>query len=463
MTIVFDAHRPLLAGVAITADVPNGRHTEVSVGTLTGLATRDEDNQLVLVTNMHVMSSLFRSSTDNFRNPRGTEVMFQGRNYATDKVGDGLRYYAVTTGKDNLADVATCDLVDGVTAEFAMHSAPFPHTERVVIEGTAEPARTMERTMLGAWSGERMVTVTVPVLVDPLEVRNRQFTGVFQANGGGPRIVDGDSGAPLLLKVREGVYRMVGVMFASSERGNEQLAYAFPASVVEDAMGITFGVKLEDLDAAEQRGFTPTLYNGWEEITDFSGDALGLDAIETHGTSVHWLGTAIPSTGGTVRHRWWQAALVTVADVPIGVRLTIHGGADTNPWFTAGKVWGFRVYIRRTTDSAWQQVLSGSDILSAASFTSGSDEKAMAVAEFTVPITRNAERWFEYFKPYRRDSTGGDFEVKIEGAPVLYADRPRFPGHAPVEGDTTRKGLVDQRHPVRKPTVAATRGSTCSG
>ncbi len=284
MTIVFDAHRPLLAGVAITADVPDGRHTEVSAGTLTGLATRNEDNQLVLVTNIHVMSSLFRSSTDDFRNPRGTEVMFQGRNYATDKVGDGLRYYAVTDGNDNLADVATCDLVDGVTAEFAMHSAPFPHTERVVIEGTAEPARTMELTMLGAWSGER--TVTVPVLGEPFEVRNRRFTGVFRADGEGPRIVDGDSGAPLLLKVREGVYRMVGVMFASSERGNEQLAYAFPASVVEHVMGITFGVKLEDLDAAEQMGFTPTLYNGWEEITDFSGEALGLDAIETHGTGV---------------------------------------------------------------------------------------------------------------------------------------------------------------------------------
>ena len=450
MTATTDTHRPLLAGLRIRAGRPAGTSTDFfAAGTLTGLATRSEDNQLVLVTNMHIMSSLM-TRTD-YRNPRGTEVMFQGLDDTTDKVGDSLRYYAVTTGKDNTADVATCDLVEGVTAEFAMHSGTDPHTQRVIIEGTAEPARTMELTMLGGVTGER--TVTVDTTDESFTHRGMRFANMFRVNAGA-RAELGDSGAPLLLKVREGVYRMVGVAFARM-RTSPHLVWAFPASAAEFAMGITFGVKLEDLDAAEQSGFIPSLYSGWEAVADFSDETLGLDAIETHGTSVHWLGTAIPSTGGTVRHRWWQAALVAVANVPIGVRLTIHGGPDTHPWFAAGQVWGFRVYIKRTADSEWQQVLSGSDILSAASFTSGSDEKAMAVAEFTVPITRNAERWLEYFQPYRRDSTGGDFEVRIEGAAVLPAGV-EYLGTLP-EGDTTARGTwssdipsVNRQRPLRE-------------
>ena len=381
---------------------------------------------------MHVMSSLM--TLTDYRNPRGTEVMFQGLDDTTDKVGDSLRYYAVTTGKDNTADVASCDLVEGVTAEFAMHSGTDPHTRRMIIEGTAEPAKTLELTMLGGVTGER--TVTVDITDESFTHRGMRFANMFRVNAGA-RAELGDSGAPLLLKVREGVYRMVGVAFARM-RTSPHLVWAFPASAAEFAMGITFGAKLENLDPTEQSGFIPSLYSGWEAVADFSDEALGLERIEVHGASVHWLGTAIPSTGGTVRHRWWQAALAAVANVPIGVRLTIHGGPDTHPWFAAGQVWGFRVYIKRTTDSEWQQVLSGSDILSAASFTSGSDEKAMAVAEFTVPITRNAERWLEYFRPYRRDNTGGDFEVKIEGAPVLPAGV-EYLGTLP-EGDTTRSG-----------------------
>ncbi len=421
-------HRPLLSGVRIWSGIREGllnRVRGIHDGTLTGLATRNNDNKLVLVTNMHNMSSLLTAG--EFQNPVGTEEMFQGYGRdSDDKVGDGLRYYSVTDGKLNTADVATLDLEDGVGGEFAMHSAPpDPHTSRLIIEGVIEPENGMTLTMLGGFSGEREGTVIETGRIET--IRGKTFSGLVRLDcGDSAPIVDGDSGAPCLYKVRDGVYRMAGIMFASreesrfleGERVTHQIAWLFPASVAQSVMGITFGVKLENLDPAEQSGFTPALYSGWEAVTDFSGETLGLDAIETHGTSAHWLGTAIPSTAGTVRHRWWQTALVAVSNVPIGVQLTIHGGPDTHPWFTAGQVWGFRVYIKRTTDSEWQQVLAGSDILSAADFTSGSDEKALAVAEFTVPITSNAERWLEYFKPYRRDSTGGDFEVKIEGAPV---------------------------------------------
>ncbi len=210
MTATTDTHRPLLAGLRIRAGRPAGTSTDFfAAGTLTGLATRSEDNQLVLVTNMHIVSSLM-TRTD-YRNPRGTEVMFQGLDDTTDKVGDSLRYYAVTTGKDNTADVATCDLVEGVTAEFAMHSGTDPHTQRVIIEGTAEPARTMELTMLGGVTGER--TVTVDTTDESFTHRGMRFASMFRVNAGA-RAELGDSGAPLLLKVREGVYRMVGVAFA---------------------------------------------------------------------------------------------------------------------------------------------------------------------------------------------------------------------------------------------------------
>ena len=431
MSVPEASHRPLLAGLKIHAGVPKGTGKDANYfasGTLTGLATRDADGKPVLVTNAHNMASR-KAET----NPVGNEVMAQGGEGASDRVGANLMYYTVTTTKNNIADIATLDPDEGVTAEFAMHSS-HPHTGRVIIEGTAEPEVDMKLVMLGGVTGERTVTV------DQVEKLVEQTTGNF-ANGFmvmSPSIgKKGDSGAPLLLKVRDGVYRMVGVMSWRSPSDHREF-WAFPASAGEFAMGITFGVKLEDLAAATQSGFTPSLYSGWEAAADFSSKALGLTAIEVSGGSKKWVGGRIPHVSNSTTPNWWDATLVTVADVPTSVRLTIHGGPDTHPWFTAGQVWGFRVYIKRTTDSAWRQVLGGSDILAAAGFTSGSDKKAMAVAELTVPITTNAERWLEYFKPYRRDSTGGDFEVRIDGAPALPAGV-EFLGTLP-EGDTTRKG-----------------------
>ena len=239
MSVPNTSHRPLLAGLRIYAGTPSGSGTGAdyfAAGTLTGLATRDADNKPVLVTNMHNMSSLM--TLTNYRNPRGNEVMAQGGEGADDRVGAGLRYYTVTTTKDNIADIATLDIDEGVTAEFVMHSSS-PHAERVIIEGTAEPADDMELVMLGRVTGERTVRVDMPL--DEIEHRGRTFVNVFRVVS---RTVGetGDSGAPLLLKVKDGVYRMVGVV-SWRERANRRLLWAFPASAGETAMGISNGQK----------------------------------------------------------------------------------------------------------------------------------------------------------------------------------------------------------------------------
>ena len=210
-------HRPLLSGVRIWSGIREGllnRVRAIHDGTLTGLATRDGDNRRVLVTNMHNMSSLLRPG--GFQNPVGTEEMFQGYGRdSDDKVGAGLRYYSVTDGKLNTADVATLELEDGVEAAFAMHSTP-EHTNRVIIEGTIDPERGMTLTMLGGFSGERVGKVTGTNI--PETIRGKTFSGLVRLDcGDSAPIVDGDSGAPCLYKVRDGVYRMAGVMFASSE------------------------------------------------------------------------------------------------------------------------------------------------------------------------------------------------------------------------------------------------------
>ena len=70
--------------------------------------------------------------------------------------------------------------------------------------------------------------------------------------------------------------------------------------------------------------------------------------------------------------------------------------------------------IKRKGKNEWENALWGGDTLADAGFTSGPDQKAVAVADFTIPLVTNAEDWLEYFRPYGVDS----FEVRIEGAPL---------------------------------------------
>ncbi len=227
-------------------------------------------------------------------------------------------------------------------------------------------------------------------------------------------IAEGDSGAPCLYKVRDGAYQIAAIVFAGRGQGDSVTGYAFPASAAERALGITFGEQLPALGVNEQSGFNLSLYKPSRALRGFSGQALSLESIDEHGASRRLVGPRIPDTGEIVHH-WWDISLAASS-----VSLTIHGGPDTHPQFVGGRTWGFKVLVKRTEDEEWDYVLGGSAELSEAAFTSGKGDDAMtiAVADFTIPLSNKADAWSAYFRSCRRDSTGGDFEVRIEGAPL---------------------------------------------
>ena len=159
-----ECHRPLVAGIAIKAGrQPRGTGTTVyrnsEDGTLTGLATRNSDNQKVLVSCKHVILA------DN--PPSSGELpaeMYQGLLLEAHKVG-GL---AVSPPAEKDADIVYCPLLDGVSANFTLHDHPV-HGVREIIKGVLEPVRQddngniVEYVMLGKNSGEMTITVTEEV------------------------------------------------------------------------------------------------------------------------------------------------------------------------------------------------------------------------------------------------------------------------------------------------------------
>ena len=232
-----DNHRPLVSGIRIKSRI--GRHDlqRVGAGTLTGLATRRADGKKVLVTNLHVMAG---DDEGSYRNPSGDEEMYQGLGNPRDKVGGNLVWEPLSFTGKNKVDVAMCELEDDVAAEFTLHDAP-EHSDRKIIAGVMEPVKDdenpMELTMLGASTGE--VTATVTDIDREGEFGGVEFDGLIQMRSSSP-LLDGDSGSPCLYKVREGVYKMVGIMFGV-DLWDSQVAWAFPASVAQQKLGITFG------------------------------------------------------------------------------------------------------------------------------------------------------------------------------------------------------------------------------
>ena len=217
-------HRPLLSGIRIKSP-GNG------AGTLTGLATRNSDGKKVLVTNLHLMDSQARpyQVADN-------QELYQEAVDPNKKVGRILDSVPVVQGQDNVADVAICELLSGVDAEFALHNHP-NHDGRQILAGVVEPKVDMVLTMLGARSGES--TVTVKDVDETMLVSGFRFTGMTlldrSRNPGGT----GDSGAPYLAQVAPDRYRMCCIGYAGQNNGRE--GWAFPASVAESELGITFG------------------------------------------------------------------------------------------------------------------------------------------------------------------------------------------------------------------------------
>ena len=253
-------HRPLLAGIGIKA--ANG-----SYGTLTGMATRNSDGKPVLVTNLHIINREWTVS--------GDESIYQWDVNDANKVGhlytedgpDGSRdsWVPVERGllQNNIADVAALELYDDVGAEFALHNHPM-HDNRQVIPGVIEPRVGMKLMMLGATSGER--TVTVAHTDQIVLVWGTTFTGASILHG--DRILSspvqgGDSGAPCIYQEDDNCYRMCCIAFGEWHLRDIGLnvgeGFAFPASVAERELGITFGYPYEIKTRSEENMGEPIL------------------------------------------------------------------------------------------------------------------------------------------------------------------------------------------------------------
>ena len=243
-------HRPLQGGTRVTSAIAeHGRLVYQSGGTLTGLATRNSDQKKVLVTNLHVMTG-----DSNEYQPSGNEEMYQEVAASDKKVGSQLTSVEVMSGQDNIADVAMCELLDGVEADFGIHSPS--HGIRQVIAGVEEPMADDELTVVGIAGGEGIVTVLEVNKTVPLS-SGYTFTGAVRLDCRQRPILGGDSGAPCLVEDGPGRYRMCCIVFAAQLPGN--VGWAFPASVAERGLGITFGYQPNIKTRSEENMGEPIL------------------------------------------------------------------------------------------------------------------------------------------------------------------------------------------------------------
>ena len=281
-------HKTLVSGLQIKSGkqgrIIPGDHGEpqyaphhIADGTLTGLATRNSDNKKVLVTCLHVMTGSVQT------NPSGDEEMYQGSLSADRKVGSRIAWEPIRVGRENIADLALCELEDGVKAEFALHDDS-DHTSagRQIVAGVKEPEEGDELLMVGAYGGEK--TVTVEAINQTDRVLGTYFTGLVFLKPKQHLIEPGDSGSTCLSKVRDDQYRMSCILFAGRASGVE--GRAFPASRAESLLGITFGNRAPTANAGPHQtvkaGATVTL-NG-EGSSDPDGHTLTYSWLQMFGS-----------------------------------------------------------------------------------------------------------------------------------------------------------------------------------
>ncbi len=438
----------LMAGLKIQSGIPTGntgRVDGIRQGTLTGLALHKNpiDNTMtrVLVTCQHVMASTEGSNT--YENADDDALMYHPEVDKTDStanlVGTNLDAIDVEPaadrgGRPNYADIATCDVASGVAVSYRIHdpdhSGTGPtgagaHAVRKIISGTVEPEVDLDVTYIGYRVGEK--TAKISSLVSGVKTHAKMpFQGVAEIHYGfldrnnplgGTQVKAGDSGGPVLAKVKgtSGLYRMVGMIFGIEESrgGNTEKVLILPASAAEREAGIVFGEPLPKLSLNEMASFGNYTYRKWTNLGDFAGKTFGLGSIDTSGSFLRLSGPNVPDTGGT--HPWWNAYIRSGTGAPGSIRLVVGGSPEIDENFAVGRRWGFKMFVRRKDAfGAWEHVLSGEDELSAMGFVSGTDRNAIVGADMTIPLSNEAKAWREYFQPYRYVN----YEVFIQGAPA---------------------------------------------
>ena len=251
-------HRALMAGVGIQApNLPGQVFPGASdfYGTLTGLARRNSDNTEVLVTCLHNLTG--RGLQDQAR--AGYELYQFDTGEVDDKIGTLVGFVPMSkdSGLRNVADVAICTPIYPGPPEFQNFSefASYGlhndnHDLGVVIAGRVEPTAGQPLTSVSARSGVR-TDVTVAAVNQQPTIGDYRFTGLVQLDVGETPFESGDSGTPLLVEVETGKYRMCCILIGQVESGE---TYAFPASVAEDELDISFGKEI-DMPRLSTEGF----------------------------------------------------------------------------------------------------------------------------------------------------------------------------------------------------------------
>ncbi len=301
---VNDEHRPLRGGISIV------RHGGgIGRGTLCLIARRQLDHKKVLTTAAH-----------NFGDLRNSIKMCQGGDEYNDRVArrysetlddgstrESYKYHESTP--DSVAkfgDFAAAllltdsngerDSIEGLDGVFGVHKheegSNSNHQPLPVVKDAYDPVRNKAYDLYGAKSG--ITQVTVNDVDREYEVdTGRWMRGLIllDESRSSPRPTDGDSGAPIVVEDPDGNLRIVALYFGGI--ASESIGFAYPASVVEQELGIYFGVSAPTALATAPEHVapgTPFVLNG--ESSDAQEDGATI-------TKYQWVWLSGPPPAGT--------------------------------------------------------------------------------------------------------------------------------------------------------------------
>ena len=301
---VNDEHRPLRGGISIV------RHGGgIGRGTLCLIARRQLDHKKVLTTAAH-----------NFGDLRNSIKMCQGGDEYNDRVArrysetlddgstrESYKYHESTP--DSVAkfgDFAAAllltdsngerDSIEGLDGVFVVHKheegSNSNHQPLPVVKDAYDPVRNKAYDLYGAKSG--ITQVTVNDVDREYEVdTGRWMRGLIllDESRSSPRPTDGDSGAPIVVEDPDGNLRIVALYFGGI--ASESIGFAYPASVVEQELGIYFGVSAPTALATAPEHVapgTPFVLNG--ESSDAQEDGATI-------TKYQWVWLSGPPPAGT--------------------------------------------------------------------------------------------------------------------------------------------------------------------